>query len=76
MKRLAFAVLFPAVLVGCVPAELPDVLTARSPVDPAEGGRRSADPAVIGDFTPRLPTEPRNWRRLNDERSPAGGGAS
>jgi hypothetical protein len=56
---------------GCVASPLPDLLPALNPADPVMGLRDVRYSPVLGDFHPRRPTGPDNWRRLNDKLSPA-----
>lgn len=56
---------------GCVASPPPDLLPAFNPADPVMGLRDARYSPVLGDFHPRRPTGPENWRRLNDNLSPA-----
>ena len=58
---------------GCAAATPPpDILPSLSPADPALGIRNTHHHAVIVDYHARKPVDPKNWRRLNDDLSPAG----
>jgi hypothetical protein len=69
------ALLAPLLAAGCAASAPPDVLPAFNPADPAMGLRDARYSPVLGDFHPRRPTGPENWRRLNDNLSPAKRGA-
>lgn len=60
---------------GCAASLPPDVLPIFKPSYPVMGLRDVRYSPVLGDFHPRRPTGPQNWRRLNDELSPANRGA-
>ena len=60
---------------GCAATPPPDVLPIVNPADPVMGLRDARYSPVLGDFHPRRPTGPENWRRLNDNLSPANRGA-
>lgn len=60
-------------LAGCN-ATTPEVIPALSPADPTYGITDSHYHPVVN-YTHREPTDPRNWRKLNDDLSPAGKGA-
>ena len=61
-----------ALLTGCSmyggPAE---VLPYKSPADENAEIRRVNQGNIIGDYVHRTPAGPREWRKLNDEQSPA-----
>lgn len=60
---------------GCAASLPPDVLPIFNPSDPVMGLRDARYTPVLGDFHPRRPTGPQNWRRLNDDLSRANRGA-
>ncbi|MBU2147813.1 hypothetical protein [Mesorhizobium sp. 10J20-29] len=60
---------------GCAATPPPDILPAVSPVDPTLGIRPTHHHPVIVDYHPRQPVDPQNWRKLNDDLSPAKTGA-
>ncbi len=60
---------------GCAATTPPTVLPSFSPADPALGVRDVHYNPVIADYRHREPVDPQNWRRLNQERSPAKTGA-
>ena len=61
------------VLSGCNTMP-PEVTPAFTPVDPALGITNSHYHPVVN-YTHREPTDPKNWRKLNDDLSPANKGA-
>lgn len=72
MKPLLLAALLPLALAGCTAYSAPpDVTPFRSPADPSQGIRRTADPNVIGDYVHREPVDPRPWRNPSGA-APAG----
>ena len=60
---------------GCAASPPPTVLPVFNATDPVMGLRDARYSPVLGDFYPRRPTGPQNWRRLNDDLSPANRGA-
>lgn len=75
MRFPAIAALAASLLAaGCAASAPPDVLPAINPADPVVGLRDARYSPVLGDFHPRQPTGPENWRRLNDNLSPANRG--
>ena len=60
---------------GCAATPPPEILPAFSPVDPTIGIRPTHHHPAIVDYQPRRPGDPQNWRRLNDDLSPAKQGA-
>lgn len=72
MRIPGIATLAASLLVaGCVATPPPNPLPAFNPADPVMGLRDARYSPVLGDFHPRRPTGPENWRRLNDNLSPA-----
>jgi hypothetical protein len=61
-------------LAGCNTVPLEAALPAFSPADPAYGITNTHHHGVVN-YVHREPTDPQNWRRLNDKLSPAGKGA-
>ncbi len=61
-------------LAGCTAVQ-PPVLPAYGPADPAVGITDTHYHPVV-DYVHREPTEPQNWRKLNDDLSPAKGAGS
>lgn len=59
---------------GCSAATPPYVLPAFNAADPALGIRDTHYHPVVTDYHAREVVEPRNWRKLNDDLSPAGKG--
>jgi len=60
---------------GCAATPPPDILPSISPVDPSAGVAQAHYHPVIVDYHPRQPVDPQNWRKLNDDLSPANKGA-
>jgi hypothetical protein len=72
MRIPAIATLLASLLAGgCAASSPPDLLPSFNPADPALGLRSARYAPVLGDFEPRRPTGPENWRDLNDRLSPA-----
>ncbi len=69
------AVLASLSVAGCTATTPPDILTAYNPADPAIGIRDTHHHPVVVDFSRREPVDPQNWRKLNDDLSPARSGA-
>ncbi|MBA5775561.1 hypothetical protein H2509_00315 [Stappia sp. F7233] len=76
MKNLILAVLLPAGLGACTASQPQNVLPLQSPADAQIGLLRSADISAIGEYTHRVPIDPKPWRQLNDEQAPGAGGDS
>ncbi|PAQ09415.1 hypothetical protein CIT26_12770 [Mesorhizobium temperatum] len=75
MKIASSAMLASLLVAGCAATTPPNILPAFNPADPAMGVRDvHYHPAVV-DYRHREPVDPRNWRRLNEERSSAKPGA-
>ena len=60
---------------GCAATPPPDILPAFSPADPTLGIRPAHHHPVVVDYHRRQPVDPKNWRKLNDDLSPANKGA-
>jgi len=60
---------------GCAATPPPDVLPSISPADPSAGVGQAHYHPVIVDYHQRQPVDPKNWRKLNDDLSPASKGA-
>lgn len=77
MKFASLAMLTSLLVAGCAATTPPNVLPAFNPADPVMGIRDAHYHPVIADYHHREPVDPENWRRLNEERSPAnpGGGS-
>lgn len=71
MRIPAIAALAASLFAAGCSASPPDLLPVFNPADPAMGLRDARYAPVLGDFHPRRPTGPENWRRLNDNLSPA-----
>lgn len=76
MRIQAIAALLASLLAaGCAASPPPALLPHFNPADPAMGLRDARYAPVLGDYHPRRPTGPQNWRRLNDDLSQASRGA-
>jgi hypothetical protein len=78
MKLPSLAMLVASLsLSGCASSPPPDVLPAYSAADPVMGLRDAHYHPVVSDYQHREPVDPQNWRKLNEELSPAqpGGGS-
>lgn len=75
MRYYHIAVLVPLFLYACALSPLPDVLPLQVPDDPAIGTGYQEYRSVIGPYENRQPTEPKSWRKLNENQSPEEGGA-
>jgi hypothetical protein len=76
MRILAIAALAASLFAaGCAASPTPDLLPVFNPADPVVGLRDARYSPVLGDFHPRRPTGPENWRQLNDNLSPAARGS-
>ncbi|TIQ23410.1 MAG: hypothetical protein E5X51_01970 [Mesorhizobium sp.] len=74
MKIASSAMLASLLVAGCAATTPPDIHPAFNPADPAMGVRDARyHPVVV--YIHREPVDPQNWRRLNEERSPANPGA-
>lgn len=73
LARLAIAALL--LVAGCAGTTPRDVLPAFNPADPIMGIRDTHYHPVVTDYSHREPAEPRDWKRLNEELSPAKPGA-
>jgi hypothetical protein len=74
MKIASSAMLASLLVAGCAATTPPDILPTFNPADPAMGVRDAHyHPVVV--YNHREPVDPQNWRRLNEERSPANPGA-
>jgi hypothetical protein len=56
---------------GCASSPPPEVLPAFNPADPVMGLRDTHYRPVIIDYHHRDPVDPQNWRRQNEQLSPA-----
>ncbi len=53
-----------------------DVVPLRSPVEANQEIRHQSQGDIIGDYNRRTPTDPGEWRKLNEEQTnPLGGGS-
>ena len=75
MKIASLAMLASLSVVGCSATTPPAIFSDFNPADPVIGLADTPYRPVIADYHHREPTEPQNWRRLNDQRSPAQQGA-
>jgi hypothetical protein len=74
MTFARLAMLAASVAVAGCTATPPDILPAFNPSDPRMG-LRDAHYRPVVNYTHREPVDPKNWRRLNDDLSPAKPGA-
>ncbi|RUM95732.1 hypothetical protein EET67_21650 [Pseudaminobacter arsenicus] len=74
MKLASVAVLASLSVAGCTATNPPNVLPDFNPADPIMGLREAHHHSVI-DYRHREPTEPKNWRQLNDRLAPGNEGA-
>ncbi|QND64660.1 hypothetical protein HB777_12690 [Mesorhizobium loti] len=75
MKIASSAMLASLLVAGCAVTTPPTVLPSFNPADPVLGVRDVHYHPVVADYSHREPVDPQNWRRLNQERSPAKTGA-
>ena len=75
MKVASLAMLASLLVAGCAVTTPPTVLPAFDPSDPVMGIRDAHYHPVVTNYHQREPVDPQNWRRLNEERSPAKTGA-
>ena len=76
MKILYLTCLFPVVLCSCstTPTPLPDVSSLTFVAQPVSVPKLNTHHhAVIQDFERREPTDPKPWRKLNDDQAPENG---
>lgn len=71
MKIASLAILASLFVAGCASSSPPDVLPAFSPADPVMGLRETHYHPAIADYQHREPVDPQNWRKLNEDLSPA-----
>lgn len=77
MTRFLFVGLPSLALAGCTvsaPLGLPDAVPYTTPADPMIATGGSHYHSVIGDYTPRRPTEPEGWGQSGVEMAPLGEG--
>lgn len=72
MQIPSIAALAASLLVaGCAVSSPPEILPLFNPANPAAGLRDARYSPALGDYQPRRPTGPDDWRGLNDRLSPA-----
>jgi len=77
MKYALPAMLASLLVAGCAATTPPDVTYALAPADPVIDSEKGHYHPVVTGYVHRDPVDPKNWRRLNDDLSPAKtGGAS
>lgn len=79
MPRFILVGLPSLVLVGCTvsaPLGLPDPVPYTAPADPSVATDGTHYHSVVGEYTPRMPTEPEGWRGMGVEMAPVGEDAS
>jgi hypothetical protein len=78
MRISSFAMLAASLsAAGCASSPPLDILPAFNAADPMMGLRETHYHPVVADYHHRDPVDPQNWRRLNEDLSPAqpGGGS-
>tara|TARA_R110000751_G_scaffold307889_2_gene433701 strand:- start:25421 stop:25654 length:234 start_codon:yes stop_codon:yes gene_type:complete len=74
MKILLSTALISALLTGCATQNTPpDLLSFDSPANTQTAIRSTRYYNVIGDYSHRVPVEPKPWRKLNDDQAPKTG---
>lgn len=76
VKKPIPAVLLLVGLGACTASQPQNVLPIQSPADVQIGVLRSTSVSAIGEYTHRVPIDPKPWRQLNDEQAPGAGGGS
>jgi len=79
MKKTIIGISSLFLLTGCL-AETTggptDIVPLRSPVEADQGIHHQSQGNIIGDYNHRSPTDPGEWRKLNNEQTnPLGGGS-
>lgn len=75
MRHLITVAVLSALLTGCAATKPPEVTAYRDPADPsAETSARHHTSPVA--YTPRIPVDPKPWKKLNEDISSDGGNAS
>lgn len=72
MKLQFLVAAIPLVASGCA-STLPDVLTTSDYPDTVSEARSVHYHSPIGDYTHRMPVDPRPWREQNDAQAKKGG---
>ncbi len=76
MKLISFAMLAASLsAAGCASTVPPDVLPAFNAADPLMGLRDVRYSPVVTNYQHRTPVDPKNWRKQNDDLSPANKGS-
>lgn len=73
MKNIVLIGLLSTGLGGCASTFPPEVLAYRDAADANTAIRHTHSTNIIGNYNHRVPVDPRPWRELNDEQSPAKG---
>lgn len=72
MKLISLAMLAASLSVaGCASSAPPDILPVFNAADPMMGLRDAPYSPVVTNYQHRAPVDPKNWRKLNDDLSPA-----
>lgn len=72
MKLITLAMLAASLSVGgCASSAPPDILPVFNAADPLMGLRDATYSPVVTNYQHRAPVDPKNWRKLNDDLSPA-----
>jgi hypothetical protein len=76
MKLVSLAMLAASLsAAGCASSAPPDILPAFNAADPMMGLRDALYSPVVTNYQHRAPVDPKNWRKLNDDLSPANPGS-
>lgn len=72
MKLILFAMLAASLAAsGCASSAPPDILPSFNAADPIMGISDAHYHPVVTNYQHREPVDPKNWRQLNDDLSPA-----
>lgn len=72
MKKTLLAGLSATLLAGCAPTSIhgpADIVPYRSAANPEQGIRPQHPGNIIDGYTHRTPTNPEEWRRLNEQQT-------
>lgn len=72
MKIKLLLAAFPLAVSGCA-AALPDVVPISEHPDSLSNIRLERFRSIMGEYTPRVPVDPKPWREQNDAQSKKGG---
>jgi len=71
MHKFILTIAIIATLGACTTEQPPEYLTDTSPVDATQGIQNVHHHSGLGTYVDRRPVEPRSWKTVNDEQSPA-----